>query len=103
MVKHRAMQRRPSGADELANIRPMPYTGTMTTLEFSLEISDRLAREAREAGLLAPEALTELIENGVRRKAAQRIRTARAKPGGDAPMTPEDLQAIVKAVRTRKP
>ena len=81
----------------------MPYTGTMTTLEFSLEISDRLAREAREAGLLAPEALAELIENGVRRKAAERIRTARAKPGGDTPMTPEVLQEIVKAVRTGQP
>ena len=81
----------------------MPYTRPMTTLEFSLELSDRLAREAREAGLLAPEALAELIENGVRRKAAERTRAARAKPGGDAPMTPEDLQAIVKTVRTGKP
>ena len=72
----------------------------MTTLEFSLELSDRLAREAREAGLLAPEALTELIENGVRRKAAERIRAARSTPGGDAPMTLEALQAIVESVRT---
>ena len=74
----------------------------MTTLEFSLKVSDRLAREAREAGLLAPEALAELIENGVRRKAAERIRAARAKPGGDAAMTLEDLQAIVAEVRTGK-
>ena len=102
MVKHRAMQRRPSGADELANIRPMPYTGTMTTLEFSLEISDRLAREAREAGLLAPEALAELIENGVRRKAAERIRTARAQPGGDASMTLEGPQALSESIRMSK-
>ena len=80
----------------------MTYRCVMTTLEFSLELSDRLAREAREAGLLAPEALAELIENGVRRKAAERIRTARAKPGGDAPMTLDDLQAIVKAVRARQ-
>ena len=78
----------------------MPYSDSMTTLEFSLELSDRLAREAREAGLLAPEALAELIENGVRRKAVERIRTARTKPGGDAPMSLEDLQAIVKSVRT---
>ena len=87
---------------ELANSRPMPYTAPMTTLEFSLELSDRLAREAREAGLLAPEAMAELIENGVRRKAAERIRAARAKPDGDAPMTLEDLQAIVKTVRTNQ-
>jgi hypothetical protein len=42
----------------------------MTKLEFSLEGSDRFAREAREAGLLAPEALAELFESGVRQAQA---------------------------------
>ena len=74
----------------------------MTTLEFSLELSDRLAREAREAGLLAPEALAELIENGVRRKAAERIRTARVRSGGNEPMSLETLQAIVRDVRAEQ-
>ena len=69
----------------------MPYNHPMTTLEFSLEISDRLA----------PEALAELIENGVRRKATERIRDARSTPGGDASMTREDLQAIVETVRAK--
>ena len=70
----------------------------MTKLEFSLDISDRLAREAREAGLLAPEALAELIESGVRRKAIERIRAANTRPGGDAPMTLKELHSIVASV-----
>lgn len=74
----------------------------MTKLEFSLKVSDRLAREAREAGLLAPEALAELLESGVRQKAAERIRAARAKAGGGASMALGDLQAIVASVRTAK-
>ena len=83
----------------LAIMRSMLYILQMTRLEVSLEVSDRLAREAREAGLLAPEALTELIESGVRRKAIERIRAANTRPGGDAPMTLKDLQAIVAEVR----
>ena len=83
----------------LAIVRSMLYKVPMTRLEVSLEVSDRLAREAREAGLLAPEALTELIESGVRRKAIERIRAANTRPGGDAPMTLKDLQAIVAEVR----
>ena len=83
----------------LAIMRSMLYILQMTKLEVSLEVSDRLAREAREAGLLAPEALAELIESGVRRKAIERIRAANTRPGGDAPMTLKDLQAIVAEVR----
>ena len=78
--------------------RTIVYTYAMTRLEVSLEMSARLVREAREVGLLAPEALAELIENGVRRKAAERIRAARAKPGGDKPISLEALQDIVKSV-----
>ena len=74
----------------------------MTKLELSLDVPDRLAREAREAGLLAPEALADLLEHGVRQKAADRIRAARARPGGGAPLSPEQLQTIVAAVRKRR-
>ena len=83
----------------LAIFRSMLYILQMTKLEVSLEVSDRLAREAREAGLLAPEALAELIEDGVRRKAIERIRAANTRPGGDVPMTLEALQTIVAEVR----
>ena len=75
----------------------------MTKIELSLDLSDKLAREAREAGLLAPEAVAELLENGVRRKAAERIRAARARPGGGAAMPLRDLQAIVASVRSQQP
>ena len=83
----------------LAKSRVSDYGAAMTKLEFTLQVSDRLAREAREAGLLAPAALADLLEAGVRQKAAERIQTARARSGGGKPMALKDLQAIVAEVR----
>ncbi|MEO6715928.1 MAG: hypothetical protein ABIM50_01570 [Novosphingobium sp.] len=76
----------------------------MTKLELSLEIPDKLAREARREGLLAPDAIKSLLELGVRQKAAERIRLAANKGGvnGEAPMTLDELQAIVDSVRKAK-
>ena len=71
----------------------------MTKLELSLQLPDRLAREAQEAGLLAPEALTEMLESGLRQKAAERIRAARAMPGGGQSLSPAQLQKVVAEVR----
>ena len=71
----------------------------MTKLEFSLDVSDRLAREASEAGLLAPDALAGLLESGVRQKAAERIRAARSKANGGEPLSLSQLQNIVSSVR----
>lgn len=62
---------------------------------------DRLAREAHEVGLLAPDALADLIESGVRQKALQRIRSARGKENGEKPLSLAQLQEIVAAVRKR--
>ena len=75
----------------------------MTKLELSLQLPDRLAREAQEAGLLAPEALTEMLESGLRQKAAERIRAARAMPGGGQPLSPAQLQKVVAEVRRQQP
>lgn len=76
----------------------------MTKLELSLEIPDKLARDARREGLLAPDAIQSMLELGVRQKAAERIRLAAAKgsAAGEAPMTLNDLQAIVDSVRKAK-
>lgn len=41
----------------------------MTTM--TIELPNRIAREAREAGLLAPETLTQLFKDSVRRQAGQ--------------------------------
>ena len=43
----------------------------MTTLELKLNLPDRLAREAQAAGLLTPEALSDLLKDAMRRRAAQ--------------------------------
>ena len=37
----------------------------MTTLEVKLNLSERLAREAQAAGLLTPQALDRLLNDGV--------------------------------------
>ena len=71
----------------------------MTKLELSLDLPDRLTREASEAGLLAPEALTGMLESGVRQKAAERIRAARSKTNGGKPLSLSQLQDIVASVR----
>lgn len=73
----------------------------MTKIELSLDVSDKLAREAREAGLLAPDALAEMLALGVRQKAAERIAAARRKPGGTAAMHAVELQEIVDSIRKR--
>jgi hypothetical protein len=74
----------------------------MTKLELSIDVSDQLAREAREAGLLAPDALADLLQEGVRRKALERIEAARHKAGPGKPMTLSELQEIVDSVRKRR-
>jgi hypothetical protein len=74
----------------------------MTKLEFSIDVSDQLARDAREAGLLAPNAMADLLQDGVRRKALERIEAARAKAGPGEPMSERELQEIVDSVRKRR-
>ena len=77
----------------------------MTTLELKLNLPDRLAREAQAAGLLTPEALSDLLKDAMRRRAAQALLAgaARASASGSTPLSMDEIQAEVKAVRkTRK-
>ena len=74
----------------------------MTKLELSIDVTDKLAREAREAGLLAPDALTELLQTGVRQKALERIRRANSQPSEERRMTLEEIQEIVDSVRKNR-
>jgi hypothetical protein len=75
----------------------------MTTVQVTL--SDALATEAREAGLLTPEALERLLQEALRRRvAANRLlgvadRVARA---GIAPMSMEEINAEVRAYRDER-
>ena len=68
----------------------------MTNLEFSLEFPDCLAREA---GLVVPEALTEMLESGLRQKTTERIRAARAMSEGGQPLG----KKVVAEVRRLQP
>lgn len=74
----------------------------MTTL--TIELPDRLAQEARKAGLLAPDAIEALLREGLRRRAVNELFEAadRLAAADFPPMTTDEIQAEVNAVRTRK-
>lgn len=73
----------------------------MTTLELKLNLPDRLAREVQAAGLLTPEALTDLLKDAMRRRAAQALLAGaeRASKAGSKPLSMDEIQAEVNAVR----
>jgi len=73
----------------------------MTTLELKVNLSDRLAREAQAEGLLTPRALAGLLKDAMRRRAAQTLLAgaARATAAGSKPLSMDEIQAEVDAVR----
>ena len=73
----------------------------MTTLEVTLDLPDRMAREAQAAGLLTPSALRQLIRDAMQRRAAQSLLAgaARATEAGGKSLSLREIQAEVKAVR----
>ncbi len=73
----------------------------MTTLELKVNLPDRLAREAQDAGLLTSAALSKLLKEAMRQRAAQALLAAahRASRTGGKPMSMAAIQAEVNAVR----
>ncbi|MDO8414448.1 MAG: hypothetical protein Q7S51_11740 [Gallionellaceae bacterium] len=73
----------------------------MTMLELKLNLPDRLAREAQAAGLLTPEAVSNLLKDAMRRRAAQALLAGaeRASKAGSKPLAMNEIQAEVNAVR----
>lgn len=70
--------------------------------ELKVTLPDRLAREAREAGLLSPKAIRRLLREAMRRRAAARefLSVAdRVAAAGIAPLSEEEIQAEVDAAR----
>jgi len=70
--------------------------------ELKVTLPDRLAREAREAGLLSPKAIQRLLREAMRRRAAARefLSVAdRVAAAGVAPVSEEEIQAEIDAVR----
>jgi hypothetical protein len=76
----------------------------MTTLEITLDLPDRLAREAQAAGLLTPKALREMVKEAMRRRAAQSLLAgaARASDAGSRPLSMKAIQAEVISVRRER-
>jgi hypothetical protein len=74
---------------------------TMTTLEMRLTLSERLAKEARAAGLLNPKAIEKLLREAVRRQALRQFLSVsdRVAAAGITPMSLDDIQEEVNAVR----
>ncbi len=72
----------------------------MTTVE--IELPEATAQAAKAAGLLTPQALDRLLSNALRkREAVQSLRSIAddVAAAGIAPMTMEEIDAEVKAVR----
>ena len=76
----------------------------MTTLEVTLDLPDRMARDAQAAGLLTPKALREMLRDAMRRLAAQALLAgaARASKAGSKPMSMRELQAEVNSTRIKR-
>lgn len=76
----------------------------MTTLEVKLELPDSLAREARQAGLLTPQALETMLRERLRAQRVTELREAvkQMVSAGDAPMTMEEIEAEIQAYRKER-
>ena len=75
--------------------------------ELKVTLPDRLARKAREAGLLKPKAIERLLREAVRRRTAARefLSVAdRVAAAGVPPMSAREIQAEIDAARkSRRP
>ena len=74
----------------------------MTTVQFDLP--DALAKEARDAGLLAPGAAEQMVREAVRRRALSELKEAMDRMAAvEGPvMTPEEIQEEIKAARAER-
>jgi hypothetical protein len=73
--------------------------------KIQIELPEATATAAREAGLLTPEALERLLTDALRRRQAidSLLSIAdRVAEAGIAPMTEEEIDAEVKAVRAER-
>ncbi len=74
----------------------------MTTLEINLP--DSLVKEAREAGLLTPEAIEQMVREAIRQRALGELKQAMERMAAVAgpAMTPEEIQEEIKAARAER-
>ncbi len=79
-----------------------PGTTTAAMTKIQIELPESTAKAAKEAGLLTPEALNRLLTDALRRqRAADALLTIadRTASAGVAPMSMQEVDAEVKAVR----
>lgn len=79
-----------------------PHGTAMTTVE--IKIPDSLAKEARQAGLLTPQALETMLRERLRAQHIGELRDAvkQMASGGGAPMTMEEIEAEIQAYRKER-
>ncbi|TFW22269.1 hypothetical protein [Duganella callida] len=71
----------------------------MITLQISLP--EDLARDAKEMGLLKPDTISEILRNEIRKQACNHLLSIADELAatGDKPMTAEEVQEEIRAVR----
>jgi hypothetical protein len=76
----------------------------MDTVEITLKIPNELVERAKHTGVLHEESLVQLIEAEVaRREAGQRLlEMMRELQSVEPPLTPEEIDAEIKAYRAEK-
>jgi hypothetical protein len=73
----------------------------MNCVEYVITLPDHVARAAEAAGLKIPESFETLVREEIRRRQADRLLSIadRVAEAGIPPMTPDEIQAEVDAVR----
>ena len=76
----------------------------MTTLELTLTLPDRLAKDAAQMGLLESESIQALLREAVRTRRIAQLALSRQRvaEAGIAPMSLEEIQAEVDAHRVER-
>lgn len=76
----------------------------MTTLELKINLPDRLAQDAAQMGLLSPDSLEALLREAVRTRRIAQLALARQRvaEAGITPMSLEEIQEEVDAVRAER-
>jgi len=76
----------------------------MTTVEVKLDLPDQLAKAAKDAGLLAPEALEKVIAEALRRQSFDELLSVadRVEAAGVPTMSAEELNAEIQAYRMER-
>jgi hypothetical protein len=73
----------------------------MTRLSLEIELPDALAQQAKEAGLLEPDAIERMVREALLARRVDNLAEAREALAANPlpPMTPEEIQAEIDAYR----